>query len=174
MASSIAQFERQRGSVDGAIAAKSEGFTYLARRPFDPLRFYCLLHSPWPAQIDARGCFWIATRPDWMGEIECVRGKVRYRACSVWWATLPRSDWPPLPVSRSTIERDWHPTFGDRRQQIVFTGSGIDPAAIQRVFDGCLVKGSDDLASWNPGWSSLPDPFESWGQLHPAWGRAKG
>lgn len=153
------------------MAAVNPTFTYLARRPFDPLRFYCLLHSPWPKEVDASGCFWIATRPNWMAEISCVGGNIRYRAGCLWWASVPQPDRFLPAMSSTTVMRDWHPTFGDRCQRISFTGSGVSPNDIQRIFAGCLVEGADDTLGWDPQWSSLPDPFPQWEQSHPGWER---
>ena len=42
-------------------------FVYRERRPFDPERFRSFLDKPWPGVIRAKGHFWLATRPDWVG-----------------------------------------------------------------------------------------------------------
>lgn len=146
-------------SPDGTAPGKIVERTYFARRPFDPLRFYCLVSMPWPEEISAAGCFWIATRPDWRGELACRRGVVQYRDCGVWWASLWRSAPPPWLAIGPEGESDWHPILGDRCQRIVVSGPAVDAAGILLALDKCLVAGNDEIKTWNPAWDSLPDPF---------------
>ena len=44
-------------------------FVYRARRPFDPAKFHQFLRESWAGVIRAKGHFWIATRPQWLGEL---------------------------------------------------------------------------------------------------------
>jgi G3E family GTPase len=155
-------------SQDGTAPGKIVECTYFALRPFDPLRFYCLVNMPWPEEVSAAGCFWIATRPDWRGELTCHDGAVQYRDCGVWWATLWRSppgNWPAL---RPEGESDWHPVLGDRCQRIVVSGPALGAAGILLAFDKCLVEGNDEITTWNPAWDSLPDPFARSQLIDPA------
>ena len=48
-------------------------FVYRARRPFDPVKFNTFLQETWPGVIRAKGHFWIATRPQWVGELSSGR-----------------------------------------------------------------------------------------------------
>lgn len=52
-------------------------FVYRARRPFDPARFHGFLCESWGGVIRAKGHFWIATRPDWCGEMSQAGAIVR-------------------------------------------------------------------------------------------------
>jgi hypothetical protein len=54
----------------------------------------------------------------------------------------------------------WHPPFGDRRQEIVFIGSGMDRVAIATALDAALL-GREDKFERNA-WLHLPDPFPKW------------
>ncbi len=67
-----------------------------------------------------------------------------------------------------------HPVFGDRRQEIVFIGTGMDEAAIRAKFDAYLIDDDDFEQALLPGddfddrfdpapYASLPDPFPAWG-----------
>ncbi len=105
-------------------------FVYRARRPFHPEKFHRFLNSSWPGVIRAKGHFWLATRPEWVGEMSQAGALVRHQAMGFWWANVPKSRWPDDEVSRQHIARHWHAVYGDRRQEIVFIGNTMDEAAI--------------------------------------------
>jgi hypothetical protein len=55
----------------------------------------------------------------------------------------------------------WQEPWGDRRQELVFIGIGLDPAALTERLDAALL----DVDKFAPkSWASLPDPFPSWRQ----------
>lgn len=135
-------------------------FVYRARRPFHPARFYDFVNSSWPGVIRAKGHFWLATRPDWVGEISHAGAVVRHQAMGIWWAAVPRERWPEHAEWRRSIEQNWDSVFEDRRQEIVFIGSEMDEAAIRTALDACLVEGPPEFDA--AGWRHLPDPFPQW------------
>ena len=155
---------------DAATAAAPQS-EFFARRPFDPLRLFCLLNSPWPPGVRARGCFWIATRPEYMGEFECIDGDVRCRAACVWWASIPQSAWPSLPVSLRLEAVRGHPIFGDRHQKISIFGTEGEAETARELLERCLIGDTDDVDSWDPEWANLPDPFPSWSTCQQEEGR---
>jgi hypothetical protein len=54
--------------------------------------------------------------------------------------------------------------WGDRRQELVFIGIGMDEARIRTRLDACLVP----AAAFTPAlWSGLRDPFPGWGKRQP-------
>lgn len=137
-------------------------FVYRASRPFAPLRFDAFLKATWPGLIRAKGHFWLATRPDWCGELSIAGAVCRTSALGAWWAAVPRSRWPDHPEWRATIARRWHPVYGDRRQELVFIGAGLDEAAMRASLDGCLV-GSAAASRFDPAaHAGLADPFPPW------------
>jgi G3E family GTPase len=141
-------------------------FVYRARRPFDPERFEGFLAESWPGLIRAKGFFWLATRPDWIGQMSFAGGQRRIDAKGLWWAAVPAPHWPRHPDWARGLARNWTAIWGDRRQELVFIGAGHDEAAIRRALDGCLV-GSPlkfDLAAYR----ELHDPFPDWGIGHAA------
>ncbi len=135
-------------------------FVYRARRPFHPARLQAFLTGPLPGVIRAKGHFWIATRPDWVGEFSLAGAVAQTSGLGRWWSAVPRERWPDNPDWRAAVRSQWDPTYGDRRQELVFIGTGLDRAAITAALDACLLPGT----AFEPrAWARLPDPFPRWG-----------
>lgn len=141
-----------------------ESFVYRSRRPFDPEKVHAFFNESWPNVVRAKGFFWVATRPDWIGEVSQAGALVRHQGMGRWWAVTPRERWPGTSDFDAYIAGIWDPSVGDRRQEIVFIGIGMDEAAIRKRLDACLtdirhgstparMRARDDLA----------DPFPAWG-----------
>lgn len=139
-------------------------FVYRARRPFHPQAFNGFLARTFPGLIRAKGHFWLATRPDWCGELSIAGGVCRTEALGRWWVAVPESRWPDAPDWRQAVRRNWHSVWGDRRQELVFIGAKLDEAAIRAALDGCLVGDALAMTRFNPDrYRDLPDPFPLWG-----------
>ena len=52
-------------------------FVYQARRPFHPEKFHAFINATWPGVIRAKGRFWLANRPEWVGELSQAGALVR-------------------------------------------------------------------------------------------------
>lgn len=139
-----------------------KSFVFRARRPFDPAKFHAFLTSEWPGVIRAKGHFWLATRPDWVGELSQAGALVRHEAMGFWWTSVPKERWPDHPTWRDHIATIWDPIYGDRRQEIVFIGTDMDEAALRRRLNACLIGDEDALALDLSAWKTLHDPFPAW------------
>lgn len=140
-------------------------FVYRARRPFHPQRVHAVLNGDLPGVIRAKGHFWIATRPNWAAEFSLAGAMSTVVPLGGWWAAVPRERWPEHPDALADMKRNWSEPWGDRRQELVFIGSGMDWAAITQRLDGALIDAQD----FRPGdWAALPDPFPQWGERRPA------
>jgi G3E family GTPase len=137
-----------------------KNFVYRARRPFDPVKFDQFIKESWPGVIRAKGHFWLATRPQWLGEISQAGSIIRTQALGFWWASVPVERWPDDSLWRQKLRENWNSVYGDRRQEIVFIGTGMDEASIRARLDACLVPGKPamDIIEW----AKLPDPFPVW------------
>ncbi len=137
-------------------------FVYRARRPFTPMALNAFLNKPWPGVIRAKGFFWLATRPNHVGEIAQAGALVRTTKRGLWWAAVPKTRWPDSAEWRESMAPYLDPVFGDRRQEIVFIGlaAEMDEAAIRAELDAALTGMVDRFTPEN--WRYLPDPFPSW------------
>ncbi|MDQ8728402.1 zinc metallochaperone GTPase ZigA [Bradyrhizobium sp. LHD-71] len=137
-----------------------KSFVYRARRPFDPSRFHRFLQESWAGVIRTKGHFWLATRPQWVGELSQAGAIVRTEGLGFWWANIPEKQWPNDPAWQQSLKRNWNDFYGDRRQEIVFIGTDMDEDAIRRRLDECLVTGPPGMRK--SAWERLPDPFPVW------------
>ena len=135
-------------------------FVYRERRPFDPMKLHAFINRSWPGVVRAKGFFWLATRPHHVGELSQAGALVRNGKRGLWWASVPRVQWPDSREWRQSMKPYLDPVWGDRRQELVFIGCDpMNEASIRRELDACLVEESDFM----PGrWRDLPDPFPSW------------
>ena len=109
----------------------------------------------------AKGFFWIASRPDLVGEVSQAGALVRHQGMGNWWVAVPKERWPDEDEAKATIMRNWDEHFGDRRQEIVFIGlsDAMDEDLIREQLNDCLVK--DYLSNPNQ-YQMLNDPFPQW------------
>tara|TARA_Y100001934_G_scaffold17679_1_gene20933 strand:+ start:4242 stop:5471 length:1230 start_codon:yes stop_codon:yes gene_type:complete len=143
-------------------------FVYRARRPFHPEKFHAFINSSWPGVIRAKGHFWLASRPEWVGELSQAGALVRHEAMGIWWSSIPKERWPDHPDWLRHMENTWDAVYGDRRQEIVFIGFEMDEATIRSRLDACLVGDANAKAMQPAAWKKLADPFPAWKQAEPA------
>jgi G3E family GTPase len=135
-------------------------FVYRARRPFEPAKFHQFVRESWAGVIRAKGHFWIATRPQWLGELSQAGSIVRTEGLGFWWANVPSDRWPDDPFWRKSLKKNWNELYGDRRQEIVFIGTDMDEDDIKTRLDACLVSGKPGMHVKE--WAGLADPFPRW------------
>lgn len=135
-------------------------FVYRERRPFAPAKLHAFINRSWPGVVRAKGFFWLATRPHHVGELSQAGALVRNGKRGLWWASVPRNQWPDSREWRQAMKPYLDPVWGDRRQEIVFIGCDpMSETSIRRELEACLVEEGDFM----PGrWRDLPDPFPSW------------
>ncbi len=135
-------------------------YVYRARLPFIPERILDVLNGELPGVIRAKGHFWISTRPDWVAEFSLAGALSSVKPLGTWWATVPQERRPTHDSARAYMQAHWQEPWGDRRQEIVFIGAGIDWVTLKARLDACLVPavagiGPDNLPDY-------PDPFPGW------------
>jgi G3E family GTPase len=136
-------------------------FVYRARRPFHPARLWACLHERWPGVMRSKGLFWLATRLNDSGLWSQAGHSCSHQSAGRWWSSVPRDFWPDEPAIVESIEAEFEGEFGDRRQEIVVVGQGLDREALRARLDACLLDDSE-MRIGPMGWSQLPDPFPDW------------
>ncbi|WP_422138382.1 zinc metallochaperone GTPase ZigA [Endozoicomonas sp. ALC020] len=140
-------------------------FSYTARRPFHPEKFYQFLHSArdYGKLIRSKGYFWLASRPEFAGQWSQAGGIARYGFAGMFWKAVPKENWPTDEDYLASIKSNWVEPFGDMRQELVFIGQGLDQHAITKALDYCLLT-EDEVLKGKEYWASLSDPFPGWGE----------
>lgn len=138
-------------------------FVYTARRPFDPDKFYRVVHGDWGGGtlLRSKGFFWLATRPRHAGNWSQAGGIARYGLAGTFWKALPERDWPQDEETRAHIMEKWQQPFGDMRQEIVFIGQNLNKEEIVRRLDDCLLS-VEQMAEGIDRWLEMTDPFPEW------------
>ncbi len=135
-------------------------YVYRARLPFVPERILEVLNGDLPGVIRAKGHFWISTRPDWVAEFSLAGALSSVKPLGTWWAAVPAERRPDHASAKAYMDAHWQEPWGDRRQEIVFIGAGIDWPTLKERLDKCLVPAM--AASGPDGLPEYPDPFPAW------------
>ena len=138
-------------------------FTYVARRPFYPDRFFNFVHNTekFGKLIRSKGYFWLGSRLEYAGQWSQAGGIARYGFAGMFWKAVPEHNWPTDEDSLATIKSQWEEPFGDMRQELVFIGQSLDQEAMIKALDECLVS-EDDLLKDEEFWTTMNDPFPPW------------
>ncbi|MEM6818634.1 MAG: zinc metallochaperone GTPase ZigA [Pseudomonadota bacterium] len=138
-------------------------FSYVARRPFHPQKFYDFLHGTrkYGKLIRSKGYFWLATRPEFAGNWSQAGGVATYGFAGLFWKAVPQSNWPTDPEYLAAIKENWVEPFGDMRQELVFIGQGLDEAGVRAALDACLLS-EEEVLRGRTHWETLSDPFPAW------------
>lgn len=140
-------------------------FSYLARRPFHPEKFYQFLHNTqaYGKLIRSKGYFWLASRPTFAGQWSQAGGIAHYGFGGMFWKAVPKQDWPQDEEYLESIQKMWQEPFGDMRQELVFIGQGLDQFEMTSALDNCLLS-EEELLRGRDYWLTLNDPFPAWNQ----------
>lgn len=138
-------------------------FVYRARGPFDPAKLHAFFAKSWPGVVRAKGFFWLASRPAFVGEVSQAGPLVRTEAMGYWWAAVPKTNWPDEAELVERIKKGWHRQWGDRRQELVFIGTkDMDKERMRAELDACLLALPASGVIDAKAWAQLDDPFPAW------------
>ncbi|CZF81781.1 Putative metal chaperone YciC [Grimontia celer] len=138
-------------------------FSYVARRPFNPEKFFEFLHNTrdFGKLIRSKGYFWLASRPEFAGQWSQAGGIAHYGFAGLFWKAVPETHWPTEEEYLSAIRKNWVEPFGDMRQELVFIGQGLNQDAMIQALDDCLLS-EEEMLRGKDYWKSLNDPFPQW------------
>jgi len=136
-----------------------ECVVYRAFRPFHPQRFWDWFDASHPGLLRVKGLIWLATRNLLVGGISRTVWQNGCGAAGLWWAALPREEWPGDPATLMQMQENWREPYGDRRQELVLVGARSWTADAARKLNLCLLNDAEFAL---PDWRGLPDPFPAW------------
>ena len=136
-------------------------FSFEARKPFHPQRFFDTLHTEFPGLYRAKGYFWTATQPAYLAEMS-IAGTVReYNPSGVWWASMPKEEWPQDEESLAYVEQIWDSEFGDRAQKLIFIGKPEILTPLREALENSLMT-DEELQKGQEFIAQIADPFDDW------------
>lgn len=113
---------------------------YAERRPFAREKFMALVEAGLPAGLlRAKGFFWLAEQPADIGFLSVAGGVARVQFIGTWAAALRESGVITDAEIPAAARARWAEPFGDRRQELVLIGLGLEEAVWRRNFDDCLA-----------------------------------
>jgi G3E family GTPase len=165
---SLAEAEQAPGWLDSLVHHTPEteeygisNFIYQRRRPFHPARFHELISCEWPGVIRSKGLFWLASRPDHAGFWSQAGVVARNSCAGHFWAAIPEDRRPSDEDSLKALEKSWVEPWGDRRQEIVLIGQGLDREHLEKLLDDALLT-DEEFRRGPSGWTIMADPFQKW------------
>lgn len=110
-------------------------FVYRARRPFLSVAFYAFVNRPGRGVVRAKGFFWLATRPNFVGELAQAGAMVRTSKRGLWCADVPRERWPESPEWHESIKPYFDHTWeADDVMRVASQVAGISHYFIERAW----------------------------------------
>jgi G3E family GTPase len=115
-------------------------FVYEARRPFVREKFMTLMQHGLPAGLlRAKGFFWLAEQPADLGFLSVAGGVARTEFIGTWAAVLRERGVITEAEIPAVARQRWREPQGDRRQELVFIGAGLDEAVWRDKLEECLT-----------------------------------
>ncbi len=139
-------------------------FVYQRNRPFHAARLSEAISDGFgdgqsmDGVLRSKGLMWIASRNDWAYDWSQAGCSIRMDPAGFWWAAAPEDEWPDDEDAIAEIESKLSGPHGDRHQELVFIGHGMDQNRITETLDQCLLTDSE-FAAGAGAWSSFDDPF---------------
>ncbi len=135
-------------------------YTYRTSHPFDAEKIWAFFNDEnnWGGMLRSKGFFWVAADHRAVYEWAQAGGVSNLYPIGMWWAAMPKEHWNHPDGMRPDQQETWHPRYGDRVQQLVFIGQGLEPEVLKARLDACLLNEEIALAS-STKWKELPNPL---------------
>jgi G3E family GTPase len=149
-----------RGDVSSEIDEYGiSHFVYRARRPFHPFRLAKCLAGEWRGLLRSKGFMWMANLPDIAFVWSLAGGLSRLEGAGYWWAATSQDEWPDDPELINDAKENWVEPWGDRRQEVVFIGMGIEQERLISALDDCLLN-DEEMAAGPDIWKQYEDALD--------------
>jgi G3E family GTPase len=165
---------KDRGSAEKRLASErksefiqQEPFSlssalYRTHRPFHPQRLWDWFNADHPGLLRVKGLVWLATRNLLVGGVSRTRWQNSCGTAGIWWAALPREEWPEDAESLTRMQETWQEPYGDRRQELILIGdAALLSSTTRKQLDTCLLT-DEEYARPVKEWANFPDPFPVW------------
>ena len=138
-------------------------FVYQRDRPFHPKRLNDALggdmeNGLFQGVLRSKGLMWIASRNDWAYDWSQAGCSIRMNPAGFWWAAAGEEEWPSDEEEIAAIRSRLQGAHGDRHQELVFIGQGLNQDRVERHLDNCLLTDLEFLQG-PEAWLDLEDPF---------------
>ncbi|MFJ8077556.1 GTP-binding protein [Streptomyces sp. NPDC096176] len=132
-----------------------------SRRPLHPERLADALGDVMLGVLRSRGHLWLASRPDAVVTWRSAGGHLEIREADRWLEAPASPAWETASPQRRTLACwFWDDYYGERRNEIAFTGAGLDLNRIAGALDSALLTESE-LSLGPERWSAMNDPLLS-------------
>jgi G3E family GTPase len=116
-------------------------FVYFRRAPFDQEKFTEFADERWPSNVlRCKGLIWFEGEPEMAYLFEQAGRQMTATPYGEWVASLDAERQAEERAGDATLDAEWHETYGDRQQKLVFIGQRIDKDAIAAELDACLAE----------------------------------
>ena len=137
-----AALAREKAMDEGCVDEYGiSSFVYEEVRPFDREKFAEFVESFYPENIiRAKGYIWFSDDDVHVQLFEQAGRNASINEVSNWVASFTEEDKQEVIKNYPDVMDEWDDTYGDRLNQIVFIGKGMDKAKIIEILDDCVEK----------------------------------
>ena len=137
-----AALAREKAMDEGCVDEYGiSSFVYEEVKPFDREKFAEFVESFYPENIiRAKGYIWFSDDDVHVQLFEQAGRNASINEVSNWVASFTEEDKQEVIKNYPDVMDEWDDTYGDRLNQIVFIGKGMDKAKIIEILDDCVEK----------------------------------
>ncbi len=144
-----------------------------SRRPIHAKRLYDALEEISSGTVRGRGYLWLANRPGFIQLWESAGEYLALETSGMWLPECDDGAWQAVSAERRTsASLLWDPYYGERRNELVFTGNDFEMLTLHELLNRCLLTDAE-ISAGADSWCLPDDPFaDALGSADPppSWG----